>query len=102
MKPSPIATDTTENATTLLYVALAEVGAGVVAESTTRERRNETRRPSVSATTPVGTSKSTIPAEKAAFATNTSKKDRPAPSKKSVLTPQINAADSVYSPASVK
>ena len=42
------------------------------------------------------------PAEKAAFATNTSKNDRPAPSRKSVLTPQINAADSVYSPASVK
>jgi hypothetical protein len=38
---------------------------------------------------------STIPAEKAAFATNTSKNERPAPSRNSVLTPQISAADSV-------
>ena len=66
------------------------------------ESRNEIRRPSVSATTPVGTSNRTIPAENAAFATNTSKKLRPASSRKSVLTPQMSAAESVYSPASVK
>ena len=74
----------------------------VVAASTETESRNETRRPSVSATTPVGTSKSTMPAEKHAFATNTSKKLSPAPRRKSVFTPQISAADSVYSPESVK
>ena len=56
----------------------------------------------MSATTPVGTSNTTIPAENAAFATNTSKKLSPASSRKSVLTPQIAAAESVYSPASVK
>jgi hypothetical protein len=36
-----------------------------------------------------------MPAEKAAFATNTSKNDSPAPSRKSVLTPQMSAAESV-------
>jgi len=56
----------------------------------------------VSATTPVGTSNTTMPAENAAFARNTSKKLRPASSRNSVLTPQMSAADSVYRPARVK
>ena len=70
-------------------------------ESTVTDSRNDTRRPSVSATTPVGTSNSTIPAENAALARNTSKNESPAPSRNSVFTPQMSAADSVYSPASV-
>ena len=74
----------------------------VVTPSTLTERRNETRRPSVSATTPVGISNTTIPAEKAAFAMKTSRKLSPALSRKSVLTPQMSAAESVYSPESVK
>ncbi len=53
------------------------------------------RRPSVSATTPVGISNRTMPAENAAFATKTSRKLRPASSRKSVLTPQMSAAESV-------
>jgi hypothetical protein len=67
----------------------------VVMPNTVTERRNETRLPSVSATTPVGISKMTIPAENAAFATKTSKKLRPASSRNSVLTPQMSAAESV-------
>ena len=43
-----------------------------------------------------------LAAEKAAFATKTSKKLSPASSRKSVLTPHMTAADSVYSPARVK
>ena len=69
--------------------------------STDTLSRNDIRRPSVSATTPVGISNSTVPSEKAALATNTSKKLSPASSRNSVLTPQIAAADSVYRPASV-
>ena len=49
----------------------------------------------MSATTPVGTSNSAIAAVNAAFATNTSKIERPASSRNSVLMPQIREADSV-------
>ena len=102
MNPRPIPTETTENATTPAPTSARPTYISVVTASTDTENRNETRRPSVSATTPVGTSKMTMPAEKAAFATNTSKKLSPASSRNSVLTPQIAAADSVYRPASVK
>src|SRR5262245_36484204 len=97
-----MATETTEKATTPAPTCARATYSRVVAASTATESRNETRRPSVSATTPVGTSKSTIPAEKHAFATKTSKKLSPACRRKSVLTPQISAADSVYRPESVK
>ena len=61
--------------------------------------RNDTRRPIVSASTPVGISNTTLPAVNAAFATNTPKMLSPASSRNSVLTPQISAAANVYSPA---
>jgi hypothetical protein len=50
----------------------------------------------VSATTPVGTSNSTIPAVKNAFAANASRFESPASSRKSVLMPQMNEAASVF------
>ena len=53
------------------------------------------RRPTVSATIPVGTSKSTIPAVKNALATNASRLESPASSRKIVLMPQMNEAASV-------
>jgi hypothetical protein len=59
--------------------------------------RNENRRPRVSATTPVGTSKMTWPAEKKALARNASPMLNPASSRNSVLTPQMNDAASVVS-----
>ena len=62
------------------------------------ESRKDTRRPSVSATTPVGTSNSAMAAVNAAFATKTSKMLRPAWSRKSVLMPQISDAESVKRP----
>ena len=51
--------------------------------------------PHVSATTPVGTSKITMPAVKKALAANASRLDRPASSKNSVLMPQMSEAASV-------
>ena len=50
------------------------------------------RRPHVSATTPVGISKTIIPAVKNAFAANASRFESPASSRKSVLMPQMNDA----------
>jgi hypothetical protein len=50
------------------------------------------RRPIVSATIPVGTSKMTIPPVKKALAANASRFDRPASSRKIVLIPQIRDA----------
>ena len=64
--------------------------------------RNEARRPTVSATTPVGISNSTLPAVNAAPATNTPKMSRPASSRNSVFTPQISEAESVYTPEIAK
>jgi hypothetical protein len=57
----------------------------------------EMRRPAASATTPVGTSKMTIPAVNAAFATNASVSESPASSKNRVLIPQISEAANVWS-----
>jgi hypothetical protein len=58
--------------------------------------RYDIRRPIVSATIPVGTSKSTIPAVKNAFAANASRFESPASSRKIVLMPQMNDAASVF------
>ena len=61
---------------------------------------NESRRPRVSATTPVGTSKMTMPTLKKALAAKASVLESPASSRKSVLTPQMNEAASVVSSVS--
>jgi hypothetical protein len=65
-------------------------------------RRYEVRRPQVSATTPVGTSKIIIPAVKKALAANASRLESPASSRKSVLMPQMNDAASVFPSSSVR
>jgi hypothetical protein len=57
--------------------------------------RNENRLPRVSATTPVGTSNSTWPTEKNAFAAKASALLSPASSRKRVFTPQMNDVASV-------
>ena len=54
------------------------------------------RRPTVSATIPVGTSNSTIPAVKNALAANASRFVSPASSRKIVLMPQMNDAARVF------
>jgi hypothetical protein len=66
-----------------------------VIASVTVPSRYENRRPIVSATIPVGTSNSTIPAVKKALAANASRFERPASSRKIVLMPQMNEAASV-------
>ena len=58
--------------------------------------RYEARRPTVSATIPVGTSNSTIPTVKNALAANASRFESPASSRKIVLIPQMNDAASVF------
>src|ERR671928_434231 len=58
--------------------------------------RYDARRPTVSATMPVGTSNSTMPAVKKALAANASTFERPASSRKIVLMPQMNDAASVF------
>ena len=63
---------------------------------------NEKRRPRVSATTPVGTSKITCPSVKKAFAAKASVLLRPASSRKSVLMPQMNDAARVVSSVSTR
>ena len=57
--------------------------------------RYDARRPTVSATIPVGTSNSTMPAVKNALAANASRFESPASSRKIVLIPQMNDAASV-------
>ncbi len=63
--------------------------------------RNESRRPYTSATIPVGTSNSTIPAVKKAFAAKASRLESPASSRKIVLIPQISDAARVLPSSSV-
>ena len=57
--------------------------------------RYETRRPRVSAITPVGTSKNTCATVYAALTTMTWKMSSPTDSRKRVLTPQISDCASV-------
>ncbi len=64
--------------------------------------RNEKRRPRVSATTPVGTSKSTWPTVKKALAAKASVLLSPASSRKIVLMPQMNDDASVVSTVRVR
>ena len=58
--------------------------------------------PEVSATTPVGTSKTTMPAVKKALAAKASRLLRPASRRKSVLMPQMNEEASVLPRSSVR
>ena len=64
--------------------------------------RYEARRPTVSATMPVGTSKRTIPTVKNALAANASRLESPASSRKIVLIPQMNDAASVFPSSSTR
>ena len=59
--------------------------------------RNEIRLPTVSATTPVGTSNTIWPALKVALTSITRKMSSPASSRKRVLTPQMIEVASVKS-----
>ena len=68
----------------------------------TAPSRYEARRPQLSATTPVGTSKITWPSVKKALAAKASALLSPASSRKSVLIPQMNEAARVDSRVSAR
>ena len=88
-------TDTREKATRPASICASPTYASVERARTISDRRKEARRPMVSATTPVGISKSTVPIENAALAMNTSLIESPASSRNSVLIPQMIEAASV-------
>ena len=66
--------------------------------SVARHSNSDTRRPTVSATTPVGISNTTDPAVKAALVSITWKMSRPAPSLNNVSMPQIRDIARLNSP----
>ncbi len=74
----------------------------VVTDNVTVPSRYDALRPTVSATTPVGISKITIPTVKNALAANASKLVSPASSKKRVLMPQMSDAARVLPSISVR
>jgi hypothetical protein len=95
VNPSPSSTDASAHAQNgALHTHMSQYST-VAAASTAVPIRNEARRPTVSATTPVGTSNSTIPTVKKALAAKASRLVSPASSRNSVLTPQMNDAASV-------
>ena len=74
----------------------------MVTVSVTVPSRYDARRPTVSATMPVGTSKTTIPTVKNALAANASRFESPASRRKIVLIPQMNEAASVLPSSSTR
>ncbi len=101
MKPRPSSTDTIAHAQKGECQTQSSQYMTVVTASVTVPSRYDARRPTVSATTPVGISKISIPAVKKAFAENASRFDRPASSRNSVLMPQMNDAARVLPSISV-
>ena len=70
----------------------------VATHSVDVDRRYEARRPTVSATTPVGTSKAICPTVNAALTSITPNMSKPAQNKNRVLTPQMSEDESVETP----
>src|SRR5438067_7060784 len=95
VKPRPIRTETTAHCQNGAWIRQRSTYSNVEAASVTVPSRYERRRPAVSAITPVGTSKITMPAVKKALAANASKLESPASSRKMVLIPQMSEAASV-------
>ena len=96
MKPRPSNADTIAHQTNGDRSCHSSTYRAVVTARVIVPQRNEARRPHLSATIPVGISKSTMPAVKKAFAANASRFDSPASSRKIVLMPQISDAASVF------
>lgn len=92
VKPRPSATETSAHAQKGDCQSHISQYSRVVTASVTVPSRYEVRRPRVSATTPVGISKITMPSVKNALAANASRLVSPASSRKSVLMPQMNDA----------
>src|SRR2546428_6391719 len=95
VNPRPISMETTAHCQNGAWIRQSSTYSRVDVASVTVPSRYEARRPTVSATTPVGTSKITMPAVKKALAANASRFESPASSRKMVLIPQIKEAASV-------
>ena len=95
MNPSPISTDTSAHCQNGASTCHSSTYSSVDTLRVTVPSRYDARRPTVSATMPVGTSNSTMPAVKNALAANASRFDNPASRRKIVLIPQMNDAASV-------
>jgi hypothetical protein len=95
VNPRPIRIETTAQAAKGAPTCQSSTYSSVETASVTVPSRYDARRPTVSATIPVGTSNRTIPAVKKALAANASRFDKPASSRKIVLMPQMNDAASV-------
>src|SRR6202022_196733 len=95
VNPRPIRTETTAHCQNGAWIRHNSTYSSVEAASVTVPTKYETRRPAVSATTPVGTSNSTMPAVKKALAAKASRLESPASSRKIVLIPQMSDAASV-------
>ena len=102
VKPRPRRIEANAHPTNVAWICHITRYRRVEASRVTVPSRNEKRRPRVSATTPVGTSKMTWPTAKKAFAANASVLLRPASSRKSVLMPQMNDEASVVSRVSTR
>src|SRR5438132_10271547 len=95
VNPRPIITETIAHCQKGAWIRQSSTYSRVETASVTVPSKYETRRPAVSATTPVGTSKITMPAVKKALAANASRLESPASSRKIVLIPQMSEAASV-------
>jgi hypothetical protein len=102
VKPSPISSEARSQPAKGARTIHIHQYSSVDVSSTTVPSRKENRRPLVSATTPVGISKSTIPSVNAAFAAKAWVLSSPASSRNSVFTPQIDDAASVVSTVSTR
>jgi hypothetical protein len=96
VNPRPSRTETTPHCQNGAPTCQSSTYSSVDTLSVTVPSRYDARRPTVSATIPVGTSNSTIPRVNKALAVNASRFDSPASSRKIVLIPQISDAASVF------
>ncbi len=95
MNPRPSSIEVAAQTQNGACVRQASQYSAVVTTSVSAPSRNEARRPQVSATTPVGTSNSTMPAVKHALAAKAAVMLSPASSRNRVLMPQMNEPASV-------
>jgi len=96
--PSPRSTETPANGQNPHPNRAIATYKSVVPNSVARHRSSDTRRPSVSATTPVGISNSTFPSVNAALVIMTWKMSSPACSLNSVSMPQMSDIARLNSP----
>jgi len=102
VNPKPMSTEATMKTPIPSCSSAASTYKTVAIANAPIPSRNDALRPMVSATTPVGTSKTSWPTVNVAFTTMTVKMSSPAPRRKRVFTAQISDAASVNSPFAVR